>query len=643
MIAKMNKVEIVCLREIMQDVTLLLQDKGLIHVEEVPLACAEVPDFLNRACLAPEQTAESEALESMYRNISEVTQLLSVKPNPHDIISASTTLRALKNEDRWASAKQWIRELRSYSRRKINAKDNLEVLSQFLKVLTQLEPIVGDKRDIVLGKNARAFVLKGDIAGISETIDNRLKELIGLKAIFVHKQLARDTMAAIVMYPEELDSVVSKIFREEGITPFDAPDKNLRGLSFEQVVRRLHESIDKQKHSLQQIQSELDTFSKDIGAKVAALELMIRDECARFNVVNQFAQSQMVGVIHGWVPADDQSALEKALDDKYPGQVLVSIQSVTEVPAHTIPTLLKNHPILKPFEVLLSILRPPTYGTYDPTGLVAVSFILFYGFILGDVVYGLAVLAFAFWLNSKWGYNPIVRSASVVGKYMAASSVLFGVLFGEYCGDLGMRLFGVENVPHILHRSHDHIPLLMLAIAIGAIHIPLALIIGIRESLHHGHKEHAMEKLGMLMGLTGIAVGAAHLAGVSVFAASAVGILALMLYGIGAVLILRAMGAMGIVNILEIFSLVGNVLSYARLMALGIASVIIADLANQLPEAIGYIIGVPLAAAIHVFNIGIGMFSPTLHSLRLNYVEFLPKFYSPEGKSYKPFKKEALW
>ena len=89
-------------------------------------------------------------------------------------------------------------------------------------------------------------------------------------------------------------------------------------------------------------------------------------------------------------------------------------------------------------------------------------------------------------------------------------------------------------------------------------------------------------------------------------------------------------------------SLGGNVLSYARLMALGIASIALADIANMLPGMFGYWLGIPAALLVHLFNIGIGVASPTIHSLRLNFVEFLPKFYSPEGKGFDPFRKETI-
>ncbi len=110
--------------------------------------------------------------------------------------------------------------------------------------------------------------------------------------------------------------------------------------------------------------------------------------------------------------------------------------------------------------------------------------------------------------------------------------------------------------------------------------------------------------------------------------------------------LVRAMGGMFAMGVMEIIGLTSNILSYGRLMALGLASVVLADLANMvlgMPGVWGIVAGIPLAGLIHLLNIGIGVFSPTIHSLRLNYVEFLPKFYEPEGRNYNPFRKELSW
>jgi V/A-type H+-transporting ATPase subunit I len=266
---------------------------------------------------------------------------------------------------------------------------------------------------------------------------------------------------------------------------------------------------------------------------------------------------------------------------------------------------------------------------------------LFYGFILGDVVYGIVVVLFALGLRKKFGHVPAVRAAGTVGVYMGVSGMVFGVLYAEYAGNLAEKYFGLH--PLWIHRSHDIVALMLVAIIAGTVHVPLALILGVVAGLRHHHIKHAMEKLGLLLGLCAVVLFALNFLEVGVFAASATVFAAGLLF-IGCVgLLIWSMGLMALITTLEVISLAGNVLSYCRLMALGLAGVIIADLANVLGTSLNPLIGVPLAALVHVFNIGLAMFSPTLHSLRLNYVEFLPKFYHPDGRSFKPFKKEASW
>jgi V/A-type H+-transporting ATPase subunit I len=174
-------------------------------------------------------------------------------------------------------------------------------------------------------------------------------------------------------------------------------------------------------------------------------------------------------------------------------------------------------------------------------------------------------------------------------------------------------------------------PFLLLAVALGAVHILLGLGLGVASLV----RRHPRQALGRgLSGVMIILVILALLAAVKVlpggfFTPAVIGLLVAF-----PLLILLE----GVVAPIELLSTVGNILSYARIMALGVASVMLAVVANRMAGAIGSVaVGVLFALLFHLVNFAIALFSPTVHALRLHYVEFFGKFYSPGGVRYQPF------
>ncbi|MBN2309809.1 MAG: hypothetical protein JXR94_12605 [Candidatus Hydrogenedentes bacterium] len=640
MIAEMDRLEIVCTRTVLPGLVEALQEQGLIHIEEVPLSVEHAPGFLHRVHLDGAQQAEADALDQLHRMLLEIDPLLTIAPEREEVAAAVEALAETPRSEWRRLARGWSRDLRSLTRRHANVKDNLEVLTSFHNTLLSVEPLL-EGRHVVLGKDARAFVVKGDTARALKRLQERCRHEIGPDALLFHRRVSRNALVGVVTYPEARNEAVGFILREEHIAPVDLPDKAVKGLPFHEVMANLGKTMAGQRESLAEIRAELDRFATEHGPSLRALRLMVADRVAQLSITKQFAESRMVAVIHGWVPSSDAPALVKTIRERFSGHVAIGRLPVERVERSNVPTLLRNNRVLQPFEVLLGLFRPPTYGTIDASAFVGVFFVFFYGFILGDAVYGAAVAALAWWLRRRYGANRTVRAAASVGVYMGLSSIVFGVLFGEYCGDLGHTLLGLR--PIWLHRSHNAMTLLAVAVGFGAVHVVLSLIMGIREELRHRATRHALEKLGLLLGLLGVGVGVAGYAGLAPFNTVAGAVAAAALLGACVVLLLGATGAMAPVRLMEVISLVANVLSYSRLMAVGIASLALADVANELARGThNLVIGIPVGIAIHVLNVGFGMFSPTIHSLRLNYVEALPKFYAPEGRPYQPFKKEAL-
>jgi V/A-type H+/Na+-transporting ATPase subunit I len=639
MIAPMDRIEIVCLRSILDDVTLFLQWEGILHVEEVPLDVENAPDFLHRAQLNPEQQARADALVAIQRMLGELTPLLTVKP-PLEEVRRATAAMAAQDLTAWhTQAQAWRQDFRALTHRKVSGQDRLEVLDNYRKVLGTVAPVM-EGRDVRLGEGARVLVLQGDVRRVLERLESKLERDLPGQFQLIREQTSRRSAVALILYDATQDAVVAQILEEEGIVPLDMRGDEFEGATVSEMLPRIAEAIAKQRADLNEVQLEIEAFSRDHAAAVTALDGLVYDALSQLNVINRFAHSEMVAVIHGWAPSEAFEQIKSRLHEKFPRTVEVGRLPMDPHDLARVPTLLKNSAWAKPFEVLLTIFRPPTYGTYDPTLLVGISFILFYGFVLGDAIYGVVVIAFAHLLRKKLGHIPLVNYAGKVGYYMGASSIVFGILYGEYAGSFGEEYLHLHYV--WFHRAHEAERLLLYGILFGVVHIPLALIMGIWQDFRHHHTRHAQEKLGLLLGLVALGIFICHFMGVPPFTAPVFAWISLLVFLAGAALLVVALKAMALIQMLEIISLFGNVMSYSRLMAVGIASITLAEVANQLGHNMHPLIGVPTAIMIHLANVGIGIFSPTLHSLRLNYVEFLPKFFSPQGKVYQPFRKEKL-
>jgi len=285
--------------------------------------------------------------------------------------------------------------------------------------------------------------------------------------------------------------------------------------------------------------------------------------------------------------------------------------------------------MVKAFELLLSLLPPPRYGSIDPTPFLAGFFPLFFGFMLGDVGYGGLALALALLARAKgWG-GETGRKLTAIALASSLSAIVFGLLFGELFGDLGGSI-GLK--PILFHRKQAVLVFLGLALGLGGIHIVLGVGLGLWTALRHREGRKALAKLTTL----------------ALIMVAFLGLLARLGYlppslGMGAFVALGPLLVLlivfeGVLAPLEITRTMGNVLSYARLMAFGIASVMLADVANQMPGLFtAAVVGVTVAVLLHGVNFVMGCFSPAIQALRLHYVEFFDKFYQDGGRPFEPF------
>ncbi|WP_121250814.1 V-type ATPase 116kDa subunit family protein [Nocardioides ferulae] len=206
-------------------------------------------------------------------------------------------------------------------------------------------------------------------------------------------------------------------------------------------------------------------------------------------------------------------------------------------------------------------------------------------------------------------------------------------MFGEALGSLG-NMLGMPALWFYRGGPAALEPLLLFAVALGWTHIVLGLVLGLVTSLRRGDRHRTLEvggTLAVLLGATA-AIAAAVLGAPSwVIAVALVPALA------GLVATSWVHGPIGaLLGPLELIGTVGNVLSYLRVAAVGLASVYLANVANELALELPLVVGLLVAVLLHLLNLGLAAFSPMVQALRLHYVEFFSKFHDGEGREFRP-------
>jgi|GEM_PF-66722 len=332
------------------------------------------------------------------------------------------------------------------------------------------------------------------------------------------------------------------------------------------------------------------------------------------------------------------------------------------------PIILDNPKPVKPFEAIINLLSPPQYTEIDPTLFIFVTFPLFFGIMIGDAGYGLVLVIIGIIMRkTKFGYlAPVLTVAgiytTIIGIFMFGEA--FGMPFYNTAEELGHEelnwsmLLGVDiprsitingneyNVFGIFNKMLNVQSTLALSIIIGIIHIDIGLVLGfINERKHHGTLKAFCGKIGWIVFEVGFLLGLATMFNISILGENTcMGSLAFILLSIGMI----GYGEGG-TAIIEIPGLISNILSYTRLVAVGLSKAgmaiafnkiafemnILPGLENGDYGAVG--VGILILIVGHTMIVLLGIIASGLHSLRLQYVEFFGKFYKGGGKNFNPF------
>jgi V/A-type H+-transporting ATPase subunit I len=540
-------------------------------------------------------------------------------------------------EDPIAEARAGLAELAPRVQALISRQDELQAeldsLPRYEATLRKLSPIVPSPA-CVPGNVTIGVLVSRAHAGVLDLLSKHVLERTGGRAEIASADVDDATRAMLLVFPSEFTGEVEVLLGREDISRLRLPTE--LGVACPDIaLAALHRRLVVIPEELTALDRELADLVDRWSGKLAVWRGALRDEIGAIGVMSRFGETETTFVLMGWLPESEIERVQSALVETVGEAVLARRLALTPELRRRVPIMLQNRRMARPFESLVRLRSLPCYDDFDPTWLMAVFMPILFGMMLGDIGYGALLLVASLFMMRKFKIGTL-HDILIVLAMGSGWSILFGVLFGELFGSFGEQL-GLH--PLWFNRaSPDNVAgLLLMALAVGAAHIALGLVLGVWEAVRRRSRSHLLERGGMLLGLVSLFFVAAVLANLMPegFMTPAVGGLI-----VGIVLLSMPMGWMGIlIGPVEFIGLIGNVLSYLRIAAIGLASIYLAQVANDMAGKVGsLIVGVIVVVLIHALNLVMGAFSPTIHSLRLHYVEFFRKFYEGGGKPYQPFK-----
>ena len=635
MLQKMAKIQIIGPKHDLHSAVDFLYNLGSVHLEDATKTISPGDTMLRRSQQGPRADVASALIR-----VNGMFNLLPALP-VNDQLKAQIfgQLQWKNDEELVEEASHVISELEATTKELATRKGDIEFtltnLNHYEQVIEKLQPLES-QIPILEGFEVTVILISRQYKDVLDIVRSALVEITHNQFELMSADLDDATTAAVTVFNKDYSEQVHSFIWSQNVNEVRLPSEFL-GKPFDEVLTLVEQQRKQLTAEMDAINDDLTELSKQWHPELAVLKEVLEDRNEELSVFSKFGETDFTFVVTGWVPKKQLKKAREGLKEAFKGRVIVNDLIVPKEERDTAPSFYDNPRLVKPFELLSGLMSAPRYGEIDPTPLMAVFFPLFFGLMVGDIGYGICILIFALIMRRLYQRSNGIKQLANIMIICSFPTIFFGYFFGEFFGNFGQMMGWIEPATInglTLDRMEIIVPFLIFSIAIGGFHVLLGLSLGMVNAVSRKHKKLMCEKAGMLLTIIGI---------ILILLAAVAVIPALLLYP-GVVMLLMGIPLVfyggGIVAAIDIMSSLTNIMSYARLMAIGMASVVLALVANTLGSSMGILaVGILVAVLLHVVNIVLCMFSPTIQALRLHVVEFYSKFFEGGGRQYVPFKR----
>jgi len=666
MIVEMSRVLVFGPKRLLGQVIDEVQRLGTLHVDRVE--SEEAPEVT--ALQLGEEDAKT--LQALERALARVDGLLALLPpgsaEPGDA-PGDAAVDALD-----AEVAEIERKVRDLTRKRLELDEERQLIASYEGAVRVLSPLLSAL------SNSKAFESIGFLLNTKDltvvaALRNELVKATEGRVEVISRIVDDKRIGVVVAFLRRDGERVRAILSRAGATELRLPARFAREDATETIaiMERRKAEIPAE---IERIDRELSAIAASARPRLLAVRAWLADRLAQMKVVPELAQSRYTFILYGWAPTRAVSEVRGVLRSRFGSDIVVHGEPVD---AHDeperIPVLLDNHPLIRPFQRLLALFQPPRYGAWDPSPVMAITFPIFVGLVIGDIGYGLLLLLLGWWLRGRarsgralninflsMRFPPLLLAdLSYLLRVLAFWVILFGGVYAEFFGNLPELLFHVEPLYDRVRQADNYF---IVVIIVGILMIFFGLLVHLIQAVRHRHTVGVYESIVLMLGTSGLLL----------FLGARGGRLPMGLGPVGLYLFLAAV-VVALVSLvvdrdimkrflwlLESTSGFGHILSHARLMAFGLAAAALATAANQLgPEMVrefgkqfpslgfvftgfvGRVVGVLITVVFQTLFLAFTILGHMIQPARLHWVELFTKFkyHEETGRAYRPFQKSA--